>query len=100
MLIRLFEMSHVDNVRILKALIYSKDDQLPLVEGTTKKKASMEVLKRETVLLFISDLDISHDKIMYLSLLHQDTRTRTGLHYQIVWLPIMDRSTKPLNDAN
>ncbi|KAI8019568.1 Protein SIEVE ELEMENT OCCLUSION B [Camellia lanceoleosa] len=100
MLIRLFEMSHVDNVRILKALIYSKDDQLPLVEGTTKKKANMEVLKRETVLLFISDLDISHDEIMYLSLLHQDTRTRTGLHYQIVWLPIMDRSTKPLNDAN
>ncbi|KAI7981065.1 Protein SIEVE ELEMENT OCCLUSION B [Camellia lanceoleosa] len=35
MLIRLFEMSHVDNVRILKALIYSKDDQLPLVEGNT-----------------------------------------------------------------
>ncbi|KAI8012742.1 Protein SIEVE ELEMENT OCCLUSION B [Camellia lanceoleosa] len=35
MLIRLFEMSHVDNVRFLKALIYSKDDQLPLVEGNT-----------------------------------------------------------------
>ncbi|CAL5372843.1 unnamed protein product [Camellia sinensis] len=100
MLIRLFEMSHVDNVRILKALIYSKDDQLPLVEGTTKKKANIEVLKRKTVLLLISDLDIAHDEIMYLSLLHQDTRTRTDLHYEIVWLPIMDRSTKPLNDAN
>lgn len=36
-LVRLFEMVHIDNLRILKALLYSKDD-LPLIDGTTRRK--------------------------------------------------------------
>lgn len=38
MLIRLFETPHIDNMKILKALLYSKDDMLPLVDGTTKTR--------------------------------------------------------------
>lgn len=34
----LFEMSHIDNMRILRALIYPKDDLLPLVDGATKSR--------------------------------------------------------------
>lgn len=34
----LFEMSHIDNMRILRALIYPKDDLLPLVDGATKTR--------------------------------------------------------------
>ena len=37
-LLRLFEMAHIDNMRVLKALIYAKDDIQPLVEGTTKRR--------------------------------------------------------------
>lgn len=38
MLLRLFEMPHLDNLRILKALIYNKDDILPLLDGTSKTR--------------------------------------------------------------
>lgn len=34
----LFETTHIDNMKILKALIYPKDDILPLVDGSTKRR--------------------------------------------------------------
>jgi len=37
-LLNLFETIHIDNMKVLKALIYPKDDILPLVEGTSKKR--------------------------------------------------------------
>ncbi|KAI4350599.1 hypothetical protein L6164_005044 [Bauhinia variegata] len=36
-LVELFKMSHPDNMKILRALIYAKDDILPLFDGVTKK---------------------------------------------------------------
>ncbi|CAK7328183.1 unnamed protein product [Dovyalis caffra] len=36
MLLNLFEMIHIDNMKILKALIYAKDDMQPLLDGTSK----------------------------------------------------------------
>lgn len=41
LLVRLFEIIHIDNMKILKALIYSKDD-LPLVDGLSKKRVCLE----------------------------------------------------------
>ena len=38
MLCDLFKTVHIDNMRVLKALIYAKDDILPLVDGSTKKR--------------------------------------------------------------
>lgn len=35
-LLRLFDTYHVDNMKILKALIYAKDDILPLYHGSSK----------------------------------------------------------------
>ena len=40
MLIELFKMIHIDNMRVLKALICPRDDVLALVDGTTKKRVS------------------------------------------------------------
>ena len=40
MLVELFKMIHIDNMRVLKALICPKDDVLPLVDGTIKKRVS------------------------------------------------------------
>lgn len=37
-LVRLFEIPHLDNNKILRALIYSKDDKMPLIDGISKEK--------------------------------------------------------------
>ncbi|XP_072978771.1 protein SIEVE ELEMENT OCCLUSION B [Typha angustifolia] len=90
-LVRLFETVHIDNMKILRALIYSKDD-LPLVDGTTKKRTSVDVLRRKIVMLFISDMDISHEELFVLVQIYNDTHQgKLERHYEIVWLPIIDR---------
>ena len=37
-LLNLFESLHIDNMKILRALISPKDDVLPLLEGSTKRR--------------------------------------------------------------
>jgi hypothetical protein len=39
MLVKLFfEMTHLDNMKVLKALICPRDDVQPLVDGSTKRR--------------------------------------------------------------
>jgi hypothetical protein len=38
MLLNLFEMIHIDNMKVLKALIYAKDDIQPLIDGSNKRR--------------------------------------------------------------
>jgi hypothetical protein len=38
MLKNLFEMTHIDNMKVLKALVYAKDDIQPLIDGSSKKR--------------------------------------------------------------
>ncbi|KAK3183692.1 hypothetical protein Dsin_030978 [Dipteronia sinensis] len=81
----LFDMAHIDNMKILRALIYQKDDLLPLV--------NIEVLRRKNVLLLISDLDISQEEIAILEQIYSDAKqqtTRQESLYEVVWLPILD----------
>ncbi|KAL5793288.1 hypothetical protein ACOSP7_001882 [Xanthoceras sorbifolium] len=93
-LLHLFEMAHVDNMRILRALIYQKDDLLPLVDGATKKRVNLEVLRRKNVLLLISDLDISQEELSILEQIYNEARQQHGTRheslYEVVWLPILD----------
>ncbi|XP_016207028.1 protein SIEVE ELEMENT OCCLUSION B [Arachis ipaensis] len=42
MLRELFTTPHIDNMKVLKALISAKDDTLPLYDGATKKRVSLE----------------------------------------------------------
>ncbi|KAK6153253.1 hypothetical protein DH2020_012892 [Rehmannia glutinosa] len=90
-LMRLFDTTpHLDNQRILKHLIYLKDDQLPLEVGINKNiKVGVEALKGKTVLLLISDLDISLDELRILGHIYQESRSRLEFQYEIVWLPII-----------
>lgn len=37
LLVRLFESHHLDNMKILKALIYAKEDMQPLVDGSKSR---------------------------------------------------------------
>ncbi|KAJ6903857.1 hypothetical protein NC651_021125 [Populus alba x Populus x berolinensis] len=100
-LVRLLESVHIDNMKILKALIYAKDDQLPLFDGSTKKRASLDLLRRKNVLLLISDLEPSHEEFSMLQQMYSEAREQPGRaenQYEIVWLPVMDRST-PWNET-
>ncbi|KAK4427033.1 protein SIEVE ELEMENT OCCLUSION B [Sesamum alatum] len=93
-LVHLFETApHLDNQRILKHLSYSKDDQHPLEVGNNKKiKVGAEALIGKTVLLLISDLDVSLDELRILSHIYQES-SRQEFQYEIVWLPILETTT-------
>ncbi|WOL12795.1 hypothetical protein Cni_G21563 [Canna indica] len=90
-LVRLFDMPHIDNIRILRALMHSKDD-LPLINCATKSRASVDVLRRKIVMLFISDLDITHEELFVLIQIYNDTHQgKVERNYEVVWLPMVDR---------
>ncbi|KAG7985758.1 hypothetical protein I3843_03G043600 [Carya illinoinensis] len=96
-LVSLFEMMHIDNIKPLKALIYPKDDLQPLVDGSSKKGVNIEVLRRKNVLLLISTLDISQDELAVLEQIYNESRlhpTRLDIQYEVVWIPIVDRSVQ------
>ncbi|KAG6635040.1 protein SIEVE ELEMENT OCCLUSION B-like isoform X1 [Carya illinoinensis] len=89
-LVRLFETLHLDNFKILRALLHPKEE---LVIGSSKKKVNIEALKRKHVLLLISDLDIPHDEITILGHLYQQDpiRKTDQTQYEVVWFPVVDR---------
>ncbi|KAL9228394.1 hypothetical protein vseg_003981 [Gypsophila vaccaria] len=91
-LVHLFDLPQLDNIKILKHLIYLKDDIQPLYQGSTKTRVHVETLRRKTVLLLISDLEVSHEEIMILDHIYRESRTRPELQYEIVWIPIVDHS--------
>ncbi|KAJ7957669.1 Protein SIEVE ELEMENT OCCLUSION B like, partial [Quillaja saponaria] len=100
-LVDLFNTPQIDNEKILKALIYNKDDQLPLFEGSTKRRVSIDVLRRKNVLLFITGLDLAQEELMILDQMYQESRqdpTRAESEYEVVWLPVVDR-TIPWNEV-
>ncbi|KAL5991255.1 hypothetical protein ACLOJK_012162 [Asimina triloba] len=93
-LIRLFEMLQIDNMRILKALLHSKDD-LPLVDGVTKQRVGVDVLRRKMVILLISDLGISLEELTILTNIYNATHHgKYGRQYEIVWLPIAEKGVQ------
>ncbi|CAN1774392.1 Protein SIEVE ELEMENT OCCLUSION B [Linum perenne] len=91
LLVRLFDTHQLDNMKILKALIYPNDDQQPLFHGATKTKVHVEVLKRKHVLLLISDLRISNEEVMMLAHMYTEAQGSSEFQYEVVWLPVVDR---------
>ncbi|KAJ7013975.1 protein SIEVE ELEMENT OCCLUSION B-like [Populus alba] len=97
MLKNLFEMIHIDNMKVLKALIYAKDDIQPLIDGSSKKRVHLDVLRRKNVLLLISALDMSNDELSILEQIYNESRhqgARLNSQYEVVWVPIVDRSVQ------
>ncbi|GKV37153.1 hypothetical protein SLEP1_g45214 [Rubroshorea leprosula] len=95
MLKNLFETIQIDNMKVLRALIYARDDLLPLVDGSTKKRVSLDVLRRRNVLLLISGLNMATDELSILEQIYNDSRlhpTRQESQYEVVWIPVVDRS--------
>ncbi|KAK9061696.1 hypothetical protein SSX86_018879 [Deinandra increscens subsp. villosa] len=100
---RLFKEIHNDNMEILEVLINSRDDPLPLFDGTTKKKVSLDVLRRKNVLLLISGLDVSREELVNLTEIYMMSRVQQGSRmialYELVWIPIVDAMDKKFEDT-
>ncbi|KAI3886115.1 hypothetical protein MKX03_029834 [Papaver bracteatum] len=97
-LVRMFETSHIDNLKILKALIYPNDDIMPLYDGSNKKRVTLDVLRRKNVLLLISYHEMPHEELtilkqMYMESRHQPIRIKG--QYEVIWIPIALRSLMP-----
>lgn len=59
-------------------------------------QASLDILRRKHVLLLISDLDMSHEELQILHQMYAEARSqpaRPESQYEVVWLPVVDRST-------
>ncbi|KAL2932615.1 Protein SIEVE ELEMENT OCCLUSION B [Bienertia sinuspersici] len=90
-LVRVFELPpHVDIITLLRHLICKKDDIMPLLEGSTKSKVHVEALEGKSVLLLISDLEIPQEELTVLEAIYRDSRNKP--EYEIVWIPIVDKS--------
>ncbi|XWS63753.1 hypothetical protein CRYUN_Cryun06bG0128900 [Craigia yunnanensis] len=100
-LLRIFDAIHIDNMKILKVLIYAKDGQPPLWDGTTKQRVRIELLRRKSVLLLISDLELPDQELLILEHMYNESRvqpTRVESQYEVIWIPVIDRST-PFDDT-
>ncbi|KAH7851801.1 hypothetical protein Vadar_016645 [Vaccinium darrowii] len=99
-LVELFEMIHMDNMKVLKALICAReqDIQQPLFDGSSKRRVNLDILRRKNVVLLISSLNISHDELSILEQIYNESRdprqhaTRLDNQYEVVWVPIVDYS--------
>ncbi|XP_070671922.1 protein SIEVE ELEMENT OCCLUSION B-like isoform X2 [Malus domestica] len=81
-------------MEVFKALIFTKDTVQPIVDGSTNKTVSIDVLRRKYVLLFISTLDISDDDISVIKPVYEGTKKDDK--YKIVWIPIVEQWTDDL----
>ncbi|KAG8378326.1 hypothetical protein BUALT_Bualt08G0125800 [Buddleja alternifolia] len=107
-LTRLHETTHIDNIKVLKAIILPKDDELPLTAANAKEdeppKTSVipEALRGKTVLLLISELDIAeHHDFALLRDAYEESRTRdypAENQYEVVWIPVSGPSDKWTHD--
>lgn len=101
-LLRLLRTPHIDNMKILSILIYSKDEQLPLFDGTHKRRVSLDVLRRKHVLLLLSDLDIAPEELFILHHMYAEAKTqpnRPESNYEVVWIPVVDKRLTPWTEA-
>ncbi|KAL6189536.1 hypothetical protein ACLB2K_040924 [Fragaria x ananassa] len=81
-------------MEVFKALIFTKDTVQPIIDGSTNKTVTIDVLRRKYVLLFISSLDISDDDIAILKPVYEGIKKEDK--YKIVWIPIVEQWTDEL----
>ncbi|XP_059445091.1 protein SIEVE ELEMENT OCCLUSION B-like [Corylus avellana] len=86
--------THTEIMEVLKELIFAKDNLQEIFYGSTKQRVSIEVLRKNNVLLFFSGLDISTDDILILKSIDDGIRTKD--QYKILWIPIVEKWTDEL----
>ncbi|KAI3763514.1 hypothetical protein L2E82_13422 [Cichorium intybus] len=91
-ILRVMDTPHLDNTKPLKHLIYLKDDQPPLYESYTQTRVTIDILKKKTVLLFISDLDLPPEELSILDIMYREAKqspSRSESQYEVVWFPVV-----------
>ncbi|XP_050239507.1 protein SIEVE ELEMENT OCCLUSION B-like isoform X1 [Quercus robur] len=81
-------------MEVFKALIFGKDNVQPLIDGSTNRVVTIDVLKKKNVLFYISALDITIDDILILKPIYDGIRKED--QYKIVWIPIVEQWTDEL----
>nr|XP_043626821.1 protein SIEVE ELEMENT OCCLUSION B-like [Erigeron canadensis] len=103
-ILRIMDTPHLDNVTPLRHLISLKDDLLPLYKNSTKKRVKIDILKKMTVLLLISDLQLPLEELSVLDQKYREARhnpTRAESQFEIVWLAMVPNSkTTQSKDAD
>ncbi|KAL0438026.1 UNVERIFIED_CONTAM: protein SIEVE ELEMENT OCCLUSION B [Sesamum latifolium] len=93
-LVRLVETPHIDNMKVLRALISGDNDEPPLIEGSTKRTPNLDILRKKYVLFLISGLfDASTSTDLYvLGQIYMEAKTYSGIRneFELVWIPIVD----------
>ncbi|KAL5717939.1 hypothetical protein ACHQM5_010888 [Ranunculus cassubicifolius] len=90
--------AHIDNMEVLRALLSSNaDGNWPqfIFDGFSKKLDSLDSLRQKNVILLITDIDISNEsfEIKILEQLCSRIVGRNLLTYEILWLPVIEKST-------
>ncbi|CAL5349788.1 unnamed protein product [Camellia sinensis] len=94
-LARLLETVHIDNTKILKALICAKEDQLPLIDVV-----HIDVLRKKNVLLLISNVDLFYEEHFFLHQLYIEAQQHPKENqYEVVWIPVM-KETIPWDEVH
>ncbi|CAL8989839.1 unnamed protein product [Prunus brigantina] len=79
---------------VFKALIFSKDNVQPLIDGSTKQTVDIDILRKKNILLFLSSLEITDDDISILKPIYEFTKKED--QHKIVWIPIVEQWTDEL----
>ncbi|MCL7030104.1 hypothetical protein MKW94_014615 [Papaver nudicaule] len=89
-LVELFRTTQTNSMEILKALLCTKD-ALPLLDGSSKTRVGVEVLRGKTVMLLISDPEISQAELLILEQIYNDVHLgKSERPYEVIWLPVHD----------
>ncbi|KAF5198033.1 Sieve element occlusion b [Thalictrum thalictroides] len=89
------ETAEANNTKVLSILIPFKDDKPPLIHVSTNTRVGVEALRRKTVMLLLSDLDITEEELIILKQVYNDAYLeKSERPYEMVWLPIVDNSTE------
>ncbi|XP_010069162.2 protein SIEVE ELEMENT OCCLUSION B isoform X1 [Eucalyptus grandis] len=93
---RLFN-APTDNVELIKALVYIKDDPQPLYIGSKKTTDKVESLRRKNVMLLISDLKLTSHDLSILIKIYSERKFHEE-RYEIVWIPIIEQEGDDVNN--
>ncbi|KAL5552736.1 hypothetical protein UlMin_040137 [Ulmus minor] len=97
---RILGGTHIDNQKPLKALFNPKDGQPALYDCYSKRRVSIDELRRKVVVLFITDLDpelMRGQDFQVLQQLYTEKKanpTKTESQYEILWVPVVDYWTE------
>ena len=96
----LFDGSTKTRVNLLTIYIFTVKIDFHETFGVTVEywhsQANIDVLRKKNVLLFISDLELSLDELSVLEQMFVEARSQPKSphsQYEVVWLPVLDRST-------